>query len=95
VFDLYVTIYIQDASDIVFDDLWNPSVYIENTLQGSQVSRSKSIEMDNKKKLYVVEVQTVRGFFVETMDLSYFPLDTQVKKQHNIFKSQIVKVTFK
>lgn len=70
--------YCQDTSTESLLKLWNPNVYIENTVGQSDIRREITAELI-KGVHYITETKIIAGTFSQTMDIHYFPFDVQVR----------------
>ena len=69
----------QTASDVEWKKLWNPKLYVDNSIGELKEDIWFTMYMSRTGEAYAVERRRVRGNFVENLELQEFPFDIQVK----------------
>jgi len=70
--------------------MWNPNLFVENTLGEEQSNSVLEVKRDSDGSAFVVEKKTVEGTFSETMELQSFPFDIQVVYVATMFALTLV-----
>ncbi|KAK2146858.1 hypothetical protein LSH36_581g00010 [Paralvinella palmiformis] len=59
-------------------DYWNPLLYVSNCVEEPEESISYQMHYDNFGSAYIVQKRRMKGTFIEKMNLSSYPFDTQI-----------------
>ena len=68
----------QKPSDVKWENYWNPKLYIDNTVGEARETIWRTIVFNSNEEAFVYERRRVKGVFMQNMELSNFPFDTQV-----------------
>ena len=61
-----------------FARLWNPKLYIENSLGDPKEQIRHRIMYNDKGEAFIYEKRVAKGTFMENLELDDFPFDVQV-----------------
>ena len=59
--------------------MWNPKLYIENSLGDPKEQIRYQVLYNDKGEAYVSEKRVIKGTFMENLELDDFPFDVQVR----------------
>lgn len=62
-----------------FGRLWNPKLYIENSLGDPKEQIRHRVIYNDKGEAFIYEKRVAKGTFMENLELDDFPFDVQVK----------------
>ncbi len=69
----------QELENVEFHTYWNPLLYVENLIRQEKETREFSGKIDpNTECCTVIERRKIRGLFMQSLQLNYFPFDVQV-----------------
>jgi hypothetical protein len=87
-----LTSHIDEKDLIDFSKYWNPGIYVENSLKLDKtinykirkdyVHTSTMITNPLRFTYWMHEYQTIKGYFFEKLELTYFPVDVQCLSIH-------------
>ena len=60
------------------EHIWNPRLYVENTIGEPKESIYRNAIWNEKGEAYMTEKRRVKGVFLENLELGDFPFDVQV-----------------
>jgi hypothetical protein len=63
--------------EIVWSKIWNPQLYVDNSLSEPKETLWRTVMWKNKKEAYIFERRRLSGTFIECLELAQFPFDTQ------------------
>ncbi|KAK3082872.1 hypothetical protein FSP39_007612 [Pinctada imbricata] len=67
----------QTSETVEFGKLWNPKLYIENSLGDPKEQLRYRLLYNDKGEAYVMEKRMIKGTFMENLELDDFPFDVQ------------------
>ncbi|XP_074660144.1 cys-loop ligand-gated ion channel-like [Tubulanus polymorphus] len=68
---------LEKTQNVDIEHIWNPRIYIENTLGDPKESIYRSVLWNDKGEAFVQEKRRVKGVFLENLELNDFPFDVQ------------------
>lgn len=74
---MYIVSFQNDTVD--FGRLWNPKLYIENSLGDPKEQIRHRVIYNDKGEAFIYEKRVAKGTFMENLELDDFPFDVQVK----------------
>lgn len=69
--------------DIDWSNLWDPELYVDNTIGDVRERISRSIKFNDQDEAFVIERRHVSAVFLENLELNDFPYDVQVTSTFN------------
>lgn len=72
----------RQSESIEFNKLWNPKLYIENSLGDPKEQIRYRLLYNDKGEAFVTEKRVIKGTFMENLELDDFPFDVQVEQCH-------------
>lgn len=73
-----ISCYFFQAENVDFSRLWNPKLYIENSLGDPKEQIRHRIIYNDKAEAFIYEKRVAKGTFMENLELDDFPFDVQV-----------------
>lgn len=70
--------FVQNTEQVKWKKYWNPRLYMDNCVGDPKETIWYSVLFNSRHEAYVVERRRVKGTFVQTLQLTQFPFDTQV-----------------
>ncbi|XP_021369969.1 uncharacterized protein LOC110461026 isoform X3 [Mizuhopecten yessoensis] len=65
------------SESVEFNKMWNPKLYIENSLGDPKEQIRYQVLYNDKGEAYVSEKRVIKGTFMENLELDDFPFDVQ------------------
>ena len=70
---------------VEFGKLWNPKLYIENSLGDPKESIRHKLVFNEKGEAFIYEKRVAKGTYMENLELDDFPFDVQVSINTRVF----------